>query len=220
MFFRTRFFQLNLGIFGAHSTRTTSIQILLVKLTLAITAVGAYGCKSQNCVPGQQVACACPGETRGIQACDAEGSRYLPCICAAPATPALATIPNIVVPPQKKQIRCGPLFCDNACCATFDPPTCSNNPRACARTDQGEAVIYECDGPEDCGAKEACCLVPGKTVIAAVCTPRKECSGSFPHPRYGQVVSAKKVCHGNGDCDVSEICGDSGDSKSILTCNK
>jgi hypothetical protein len=33
-------------------------------------------------------------------------------------------------------------------------------------------------------------------------------------------VAAKKLCHGNADCDVSEICTPSGDSTGILTCSK
>src|SRR6266545_2753919 len=33
------------------------------------------------CVPGQQVACACPGGAMGAQACNAEGTGYLACEC-------------------------------------------------------------------------------------------------------------------------------------------
>jgi len=190
----------------------------LALLALAFAMAFVSSCKSKECVPGQQVACACPGGTQGVQACDVDGSRYLPCICAA-AQPQVAT-PTAPPPRRKKQIRCGPLTCDVACCATFDPPTCTPDPRECARTDQGDAVIYECDGPEDCANGQACCLVPGKTVIGAVCVPRQECTGSFPHPRYGKTVAAKKVCHANIDCDVSEMCAPAGDSTGILTCNK
>lgn len=187
-------------------------------LALAFALTFASGCKSKECVPGQQVACACPGGTQGVQACDVDGSRYLPCICTAPS-PQVVTSGASMVPRRKKQIRCGPLTCDTACCATFAPPTCTRDPRECARTEEGDAVIYECDGPEDCSTGQACCLVPGKTVIGAVCVPRKECTGSFAHPRYGN-ITAKKVCHANIDCDVSEMCAPSGDSTGILTCNK
>lgn len=190
---------------------------LLVALAVAFTVTSASSCKSKECIPGQQVACACPGGTQGVQACDVDGSRYLPCICAAPPQVAATAAPP---PHRKKQIRCGSLTCDTACCATFDPPSCSRDPRECARTEQGDAVIYECDGHEDCANGQACCLVPGKTVIGAVCVPRQECTGSFSHPRYGKIVTAKKVCHANIDCDVSEMCGPSGDSTGILTCNK
>lgn len=198
-------------------------RMLLSPLVLVIAVTFSIGCKSKECVPGQQIACACPGGNQGVQACDAEGSKYLPCICTTPqalTTPTIAPVKTPPTSPRKKQIRCGSLFCENACCATFDPPTCATDPRTCPRNDHGEAVIYECDGPEDCMSGQACCLVPGKTVIGAVCVPRGECTGSFPHPRYQQIVTAKKVCHVNHDCDVSEMCGDSGDSSSILTCNK
>jgi hypothetical protein len=191
----------------------------LATLALAFAMTFVSGCKSKECVPGQQVACACPGGAQGVQACDVDGSRYLPCICTAPQTQVAA--PAQTPPPRrKKQIRCGPLTCDIACCATFEPPSCSRDPKECARTEEGDAVIYECDGPEDCSVGQACCLVPGKTVIAAVCVPRQECTGSYPHSRHGTTVAAKKVCHANIDCDVSGICAPSGDSTGILTCNK
>lgn len=190
-----------------------------VALALAFALAFVTSCKSKNCVPGQQVACACPGGTQGVQACDVDGARYLPCTCTTPQSVATTTAPP-AAPRVRKQIRCGPLTCDVACCATFDPPTCTPDPRECARTDQGDAVIYECDGPEDCGTGKSCCLVPGKTVIGAVCVPRQECTGTFQHQRFGKNISAKKVCHANIDCDVSEICGPTGDSTGILTCNK
>lgn len=190
----------------------------VVVLAIAFATTLLAGCKSKECVPGQQIACACPGGSQGVQACDVDGARYLPCICTAPAT--LTSTPAAPATRRKKQIRCGPLTCDSACCATFEPPTCTQDPRDCARTDQGDAVIYECDGPEDCSAGQACCLVPGKTVIGAVCVPRQECTGSFSNPRHGKAISAKKVCHANNDCDVSEMCAPSGDSTGILLCTK
>jgi hypothetical protein len=223
MVFRNRFCRLDFQRLRSSPTLLTRSFSLPVALTFLLSAFVDIGCKSKECVPGQQVACACPGGTRGVQACDAEGSKYLPCICTAPqflTTPTTTAPPIPAALPRKKQIRCGKLFCESACCATFDPPSCAANPRTCPRSDLGEAVIYECDGPEDCASGQACCLVPGKTVIGAVCVPRQECTGSFPHPRYQQIVTAKKVCHNNSDCDVSETCGDSGDSSSILTCNK
>jgi hypothetical protein len=182
-----------------------------------MTFVG--GCKSKECVPGQQVACACPGATLGVQACDVDGSRYLPCVCTAPQSLVATTAPTTPAR-RRKQIRCGGLTCEVACCATFDPPSCSHDPRECGRTEQGDAVIYECDGPEDCSVGQACCLVPGKTVIAAVCVPRQECTAKYAQPLHGTLVTARKVCHGNIDCDVSEMCAPSGDSTGILTCNK
>jgi hypothetical protein len=36
---------------------------------------------SGACVPGQQIACPCPGGAEGAQACNAAGTGYLPCEC-------------------------------------------------------------------------------------------------------------------------------------------
>jgi hypothetical protein len=36
-----------------------------------------------SCVPGQQVACACPGGGSGVQLCAADGSSFGPCSCGA-----------------------------------------------------------------------------------------------------------------------------------------
>lgn len=33
------------------------------------------------CVPGEQVSCACPGDTQGVQSCNAEGSGFESCSC-------------------------------------------------------------------------------------------------------------------------------------------
>jgi hypothetical protein len=41
----------------------------------------------QLCVPGHQTACACPGETQGLQICDAEGAAFGACECATPEPP-------------------------------------------------------------------------------------------------------------------------------------
>lgn len=223
MFFRHGICRLHFGRADGPRTRLTFRKSLLLGLLFIIAATSSISCKSKECVPGQQIACACPGGNQGVQACDTEGTKYLPCICTTPQAltiPTIAPVKSPQLPSRKKQIRCGSLFCENACCATFDPPSCATDPRSCPRNNQDEAVIYECDGPEDCASGQTCCLVPGKTVIGAVCVPRGECTGSFPHPKYQQIVTAKKVCHVNNDCDLSEMCGDSGDSSSILTCNK
>ena len=42
---------------------------------------GSGGSIDPLCVPGQQVACACPGGTMGAQACNAQGNGYEPCQC-------------------------------------------------------------------------------------------------------------------------------------------
>ncbi|HRI68550.1 MAG TPA: hypothetical protein PK156_30185 [Polyangium sp.] len=39
------------------------------------------GTSNQVCIPGQQIACACPGGFSGAQACNEQGSGYDPCQC-------------------------------------------------------------------------------------------------------------------------------------------
>ncbi|MDI3288284.1 hypothetical protein [Polyangium sp. 15x6] len=186
---------------------------------LVLVAVSG-GCRSKECVPGQQVACACPAGAQGTQVCDDEGARYSPCACDAPAAETAA---RGVEPPRprpvlaKKQIRCGTNVCDTACCATFEPPSCTQDGRSCPRTANGEGVIFECDGPEDCGA-EACCLIPGDRTIAAVCVPKGECAGTFTHPRLGTTVSPRVVCHVNQDCALSAVCSPAGAVAGISVC--
>ena len=173
-------------------------------------------------MPGREVACACPGGETGAQACDEEGARYLPCVCApkepAVAKEAPAPDPVAALPRTKKIVRCGGGACDTACCATFDPPTCTREPAACPRTKSGEGVIFECDGPEDCGGSEACCLVPGDRTIAAVCVPSGKCSGQFEHPRYKTIVSPKLVCHVSGDCGAEGVCSSASGMPGLSTC--
>ncbi|UQA58296.1 hypothetical protein [Polyangium aurulentum] len=49
-------------------------------------AGGSGGSTPPLCVPGQQVACACPGGAMGAQACNAEGNGYEPCQCETSGT--------------------------------------------------------------------------------------------------------------------------------------
>ncbi|MRG98097.1 hypothetical protein [Polyangium spumosum] len=196
---------------------------LLALGALCAWALTAGACRSKECVPGQQVACACAAGAQGTQVCDDEGARYLPCVCGAPAAATPGARAGVGEPPRprpvlaKKQIRCGTNVCETACCATYEPPTCTQDGRSCPRTASGEGVIFECDGPEDCGA-EACCLIPGDRTIAAVCAPRGECRGTFTHPRLGTTVAPRVVCHANQDCALSEICSPAGAVAGILVC--
>ena len=55
-------------------------------LVSAWALTSLVGCGSEDaattlCVPGQQVACACPGETEGVQACNSAGTGYAACVC-------------------------------------------------------------------------------------------------------------------------------------------
>jgi len=209
------------GVMRAPRPRTTGLPRLLALGALFVCAVASGGCRSKQCVPGQQVACACPGGASGSQVCDDEGARFLPCTCEAPAVAATTTRAGEPPRPRpvlaKKQIRCGTNLCDTACCATYEPPTCTEDGRTCPRTANGEGVIFECDGPEDCGA-DVCCLIPGDRTIAAVCVPKGECAGTFTHPRLGTTVAPRVVCHVNQDCALSEVCGAAGAVAGMSVC--
>ncbi|MCA9619230.1 MAG: PHB depolymerase family esterase, partial [Myxococcales bacterium] len=50
-------------------------------------APGAGGNEPVACVPGQQVACACPGGFSSIQICEQDGASYGPCFCGNGTTP-------------------------------------------------------------------------------------------------------------------------------------
>lgn len=50
--------------------------------TTGATTVGVTATTSDGeCVPGQQIECGCPGGALGAQACQPDGSGYLPCGC-------------------------------------------------------------------------------------------------------------------------------------------
>jgi hypothetical protein len=54
----------------------------------ALALAGVLGFSSRasagDCVPGSQVACACPGGSAGVQVCSSDGTQLGPCQCAAP----------------------------------------------------------------------------------------------------------------------------------------
>lgn len=86
-------------------------------------------------------------------------------------------------------IPCGFGFCDepNVCCVTEVPPRqdCME-PTACA------GLRVSCDGPEDCGAGESCCM-PSGAVMSTYCL-----SGTCP--------AGMTACHGVGDCGEGQVC--------------
>lgn len=49
--------------------------------SMSMSSTGGMTTSSMNCVPGQQVACACPGGADGAQACLPDGSGYAQCEC-------------------------------------------------------------------------------------------------------------------------------------------
>lgn len=68
----------------------------LVAILAALLFV--HDARAAACVPGQQVSCACPGGTSGVQACATDGSRFEACACTAPA-------PTVAQPPPPAPAR-------------------------------------------------------------------------------------------------------------------
>ncbi len=303
---------------------------------LSFCAIVTSACRSKECTPGQQIACACPDGRTSSQACDQGGTRFLPCACpAAPAPGVATTSPAVaqpastapaasnpdegtdarrpVLPPEDatfvdtrggmgwndrcwinlkkgkygwakaecdlalkmnpaspmpmasilynqgliqkatgnveaarqlfeqslelrehpevraalmslpgeprrpvKKIACGRATCDSVCCATIDMK-CASKPEDCERAGNGEGTIYECDGPEDCGGSEVCCLVPMDRTTASYCLARAKCTGEYEHPRYQTSIPLEIVCHSTADCPGGKNCS-SHSAESLSTC--
>ncbi|MGO8999278.1 MAG: hypothetical protein ACLQVI_38625 [Polyangiaceae bacterium] len=60
-----------------------------IALALLLTSARAH---AGACVPGAQVACACPGGTSSVQVCTPDGAGLGPCDCSKAAPPAAAPI--------------------------------------------------------------------------------------------------------------------------------
>jgi hypothetical protein len=106
---------------------------------------------SMNCVPGQQVACACPGGTDGAQACLPDGSGYAPCECpgddSGEATTTLADSTGTHDPSSES---------GNAAC----PDECSSCMLCAAQNDC--AMEYEaCNADDGCKAMIDCAIMCG-----------------------------------------------------------
>ncbi|MBR59058.1 MAG: hypothetical protein CMH54_13700 [Myxococcales bacterium] len=156
-----------------------------VGTTLVWATVGlcALACgdnrKSQNCVPGQSIACTCPGGDNGGQVCNADGSGYEACQCgtgedaltgsdsgAADSTGTDIQPPSDAAPPKDTDPGLPPCGTDSDCPA--DLPQC---------TPQGSCVFCYpgtkiCEGDqlmicepfgkyyellEDCGVSQGIC---------------------------------------------------------------
>lgn len=51
-----------------------------------------------HCVPGAQVACACPGAGEGVQVCNVGGTGLDPCVCATPAQGSVSDLDRRAAP--------------------------------------------------------------------------------------------------------------------------
>lgn len=94
-------------------------------------------------------------------------------------------------------IRCGGGTCElgeEICCSRPGPPTtftCQDAGAACP----GGAVL--CDGPEDCGDRESCCIrFAGGALPAAACEATATCTGQ----------GTSRACGTEDDCGQGESC--------------
>ncbi len=77
-----------------HSIPIGRSLLLIALVACAVFVVGEQTADAQGCIPGAQVACACPNGTQGVQACTTQGT-FEPCRCAA-----VAPLPAGPPPPQ------------------------------------------------------------------------------------------------------------------------
>jgi hypothetical protein len=66
--------------------------------TLLFFAFATPACRSKECTPGQQIACACPDGRSSAQVCDQDGARFLPCACPAATSGGVATTSPAAMP--------------------------------------------------------------------------------------------------------------------------
>lgn len=119
----------------------------------------------------------------------------LACACDDGPSPAAADAGGDAGPARGDSrsgwVSCGADACkvgkeQAVCCYEADPAGACISPRiACGTDEQG----FGCDGPEDCGSDDVCCLLDGDAVgwCVASCT-------------------LDRVCHTHGDCEAYERC--------------
>lgn len=162
-------------------------RILASMATAACLLLTLQGCTRSNdarlCVPGQQMACPCPGGLQGAQACLDDGSGFTTCAgCGLqvlgpdlrnPSDPpdlAEADLvgadltgysPPDLVNPAFAGVTCGASNCGSTwCCAQVSSSgtvqACYPDPVQCPPSFQAAAM---CDGPEDCTDAGYACFV-------------------------------------------------------------
>ncbi|MFO0556168.1 MAG: hypothetical protein U0271_47765 [Polyangiaceae bacterium] len=58
--------------------------LTVITMLNLLVSVACGGNDPERCVPGEQVSCACPNDTNGVQACNEEGTGFDACTCADP----------------------------------------------------------------------------------------------------------------------------------------
>lgn len=91
-----------------------------------------------SCVPGQQVACACPGGSDGVQVCTLDGASFGPCACGDPTGGEDATAGETEIDSASGDGTTGDSTCGNG---VEDPGEC---PMVCPQ---------DCAGVDDTGSE-------------------------------------------------------------------
>ena len=107
--------------------------------TPSTTASASADDDSTVCIPGQQIACPCPGGTDGAQACNDAGTGYEPCVCPGDTDPTTTTTTDTA---------------DADSTGTTDES--DSNTNTCANDPVCDACV-QCSFDNDCAAEyEAC----------------------------------------------------------------
>lgn len=127
---------------GSDSTDSTTTA------TTATTTTSTPGA----CVPGQQIACACPGGTDGAQACLGDGSGFGPCECPTETTTTGVEPSETSQSTDEAGSDEGPVDCPS-CAADAVVGGCAKQMDACG-TDPECSGFVSC--VLDCGFVEGC----------------------------------------------------------------
>jgi hypothetical protein len=111
-----------------------------------------------NCVPGQQIACACPGGTDGAQACLPDGTGYAPCECpGSDSSEGTTTDPMMTTMPDAEAsgTDSGPMDCASDC----------TNCTLCAVQTDCTMEYEACNADDGCLAMINCAIMCGTDTV-------------------------------------------------------
>jgi hypothetical protein len=135
------------------------------------------------CVPGQQIACPCPGGAEGAQACNADGTGYEPCVCPGD-TDSVDTGASTSTGVDTGETTAGPNDCapDSDCLACV---TCSVG-SSCAE-------LYDaCQALDECQAASTCVTQCGFSIACTdKCAPVNDSEASESFGKLGDCLIAE-----------------------------
>lgn len=159
--------------------------------TTSMSATDSMTTSPMNCVPGQQVACACPGGADGAQACLPDGSGYAPCECPGDDSGEATSMPTDTTGMNDASSESGNAGCPDECtscmvCATQNE--CAMEYEACNADDVCSGIVecaIMCGGSPDCvdscqtmmaGMESSALFQQLRTCVEAVCP---SCNGGM-----------------------------------------